>query len=325
MSLTSFQRAGLASTAFNFNSNQNGYSRTNFAAGGRNPASVIEQRQNASNGTRTMQFPSDLPPIHFNMIQADFATSGDQARAKLTSNTTISFPVPLSMTDPHRVIYNDGYSYLGALKDVGGTIFGNGIASNLATAGGTALGAAIKATGFSINSFRGVTIEQPQFKNHQFSWKFSPKSKEESITLQKILYRLKQASSLQFSDTFGRFVFAFPSVFIPYFSNAPVMYKFKPCVITAIDADYVGGNEGPSFFRETDAPESIVVQISLLELEYWVKEDYDKDMVDGLPSEDPFGAWNWYGIDGIKSVPETTPIINAAITKAENIIKDRLK
>lgn len=289
---------------------------------GRNPARVINERAQQNGSSNTTSFPADLPPIHFNMIHAEFKTAKDHALGKLVSKGTISFPVPLQMSDPHRVIYNDGYSYLGAVGQAGSTIAqgtGNPSTAQFEQAAGAILGALGRAVGFSINSFKGVTIEQPQFKNHQFTWKFSPKTKEETILLQQILYNLKKSSALRFANEgSNRFVFSFPDVFIPFFSNSPMMYKFKPCVISGVDVDYVGGNEGPSFFRDTDGPESITLQLSLLELEYWVRSDFEQDEVDGLPSENPFGAWNWHGIDGVKGRGEG--YYNAATGSVSNAI-----
>ncbi len=300
--LTNFQRSGQGENAFNFNSNQNGFSGIASSSRGRNPASVIGERTASQTGANITSFPSDLPPIKFNIIQAEFDTTISQAIGRLKSKGLIQLPVPLNMNDPHRVIYNDGYSYLGTLGNAATTgtsgFLGTGPTAlqQLGSAFGQGIGAGVRALGFSLNSFRGVTIEQPQFKNHQLNWKFSPKTPSESIALQKILYNLKKSSALQFSQA-GRFVFTFPDIFIPFYSNAPMMYKFKPCVLTSVDVDYVGGNEGPSFFGSTQAPESIVVQLSFLEIEYWVREDFAKDEVDGLPSTNPAGAWNWYGID----------------------------
>jgi hypothetical protein len=310
MAINNQQRAGQGATATGAGTTSvgPGYSRIPMG-GGRNPAAVLSATTQARATANMMQFPSDLPPINFSFIQAHYASTArlDQARAHLTTKGMISLPMPLNISDAHRVIYNDGYSYLGAASDIAGGLnaarSGGGTG---ASAIGGALGSGLKALGnalgFSLNSFRGVTIEQPQFKAHQFQWKLSPKTLEESITLQKIITNLKKSSALDWA--FGsRVAFKFPDVFVPFFSNSVMMFKFKPCVISAVDVDYVGGNEGPSFFRNESslrhAPESISLTLTFLEIEYWVKDDF-KVGGDGLPTEIPTDAMNWAGLDDAK-------------------------
>ena len=307
--LTNQQRAGQAQTATGAGTNSftNGYNRV---GAGRPPGAVIPDRidQNSLSGSSVSSYPSDLPPVHFSIIQAHYQNIYDQGRARLTSRGLIQLPMPLQIPDQHRVIYNDGYSYLGALTNAAGTVTQTQSSTRTQIAGaiGQFLGAGARALGFTVNSFRGVTIEQPQFKNHQFSWKFSPKSEEESFNLQRIIYNLKKSSAIK--TAYG-VALTFPDIFIPFFSNMNMMYKFKPCVLSSVDVDYVGGNEGPAFFANENekrhAPESIGLTLSFLEIEYWTNQDFVDDEADGMPSNSITAPWNWNSIDNFVNTGAT--------------------
>jgi len=283
--------------------------------GSSSPADAIRNAQTKKNiGGNTLSFPGDAAPVHMNIIQAEFKDASTPYA--LTSLGMYRLPVPLQMTDQNKTAYNDGFSYLGEAINIArtatqGVIGNNG--SRFVSAGFQTAALAGKAGGFAVNTIRGVTLEQPQFKSHQLSWKLSPKSREESITIQRIIHKLKTGAAIRYaSGGHQKAVFSFPNLFIPYFyPNTAMMYKFKPCVISSLDIDFNGGNGGAAFYAGTNAPESITIQMQLIELEFWTAHDYEKDtqsggddtggptgLTDGVPTDDPFKPWSWYGLDG---------------------------
>ena len=299
------------------------------SGGSSSPADVIKNAQTRANvGGNTLSFPGDAAPVHMNIIQAEFKSA--LTPYALTSLGMYRLPVPLQMTDQNKTAYNDGFSYLGeALGAVrtaaqGSSSVGTGL-SGAVSAGAQLIRTAGKAGGFAVNTIRGVTLEQPQFKSHQLSWKLSPKSREETVTIQRIIHKLKEGAAVRYAwGGANKFVFSFPNIFIPYFyPNTAMMYKFKPCVISSLDIDFNGGNGGAAFYAGTNAPESVTIQMQLIELEFWTSEDYKKDTradsgddtgsttSGGVPSDNPFGGWGWYGLDGTPSPDRGTPLTDA--------------
>ncbi len=266
---------------------------------GRNPADVINNggSSTAASTANWYTFPRDLPPIHLNLVEADIkiSTSGNQMKA----SKMYRLPIPLQLNDNQEVAYNDNLSYLHTALNAA---FPGSIAAQSAVNAAN-LGGAVG--GFSVNGLKGVALEQPNFKKHQLSWKLSPKDPEDSQRIQRIITGIKIAALPHQNETFGRGILHFPKVFIPFFyPNVSYLYKFKPCVIANIEVDYVGGNQAPGFFGGTNAPESVILKITLLEIEYWMREDMREEKLDenGLPSsdfQDPFNFVNQIDLSGI--------------------------
>ena len=110
----------------------------------------------------------------------------------------------------------------------------------------------------------------------------------------------------------GKLVMVFPKIFTMYFNpNIRYLYKFKPCVLSSIKVDYNGGQPVPSFYKSPNAPsesppESVMVVMNFLELEYWIERDFK--MLNDLPTNDPFDAWNFYTYREIPETPNLTPV-----------------
>jgi len=301
---------------------------------GRNPNDVIPDLQknkvvgNWIQQTGKYTFPSDLPPVHMNFFEGEFIMGGITNAIKTTK--LYRLPVPLQMTNPSRTAFNDGYSYVesalaGASQTISGSPAGRTL-GNIVSGGAQGGRLALNSLGITLNHIRGVTLEQPMFKQHSFTWKFSPRTQEESNTIARIIRGMQTAMAPK-NYVDGGLILAFPSVFIPYFyPSIDHLYKFKPCVMAALDVDYLGGNEGPSFFAGTRAPESISVSMNLIELEYWLDTDYKEDTTpDGLPTNDPFGALRWYVIAQPNAQSAVSETIQNKASEAATGTKNLLK
>lgn len=293
---------------------------------GRNPNDVIPDLKNNKvvgnwiQQTGKYTFPSDLPPVHMNFFEGEFVM-GSAAVNAIKTTKLYRLPVPLQMTNPSRTAFNDGYSYVenalaAASQAAQSSKVGRQVSNAISSAAqGTRVG--FNAAGITLNHLRGITLEQPMFKQHSFTWKLSPRTQEESNTITRIIHAMQTAMAPK-KYVHAGLILAFPSVFIPYFyPSIDYLYKFKPCVMAALDVDYLGGNEGPSFFAGTRAPESISINMNLIELEYWLDTDYKEDTTpDGLPSNDPFGALRWYTI----AQPDAQSTTPQALQTSENAI-----
>lgn len=127
-------------------------------------------------------------------------------------------------------------------------------------------------SGYSVNPFLALMFNGPKFKSHQFGWRFSPKTRDETHTLMKIINTFKANSLPALS---GGAIFTYPNVVLIslYPENARnKMYKFKPALITETSVHYAPSGT-PSFFAETNAPVEIELKIQLMEMSIWTKED----------------------------------------------------
>lgn len=307
MTIRAAQRTGIAggiSTGTSFTGTSTthpGYPIYGSAASDPNDTIPTNQQQYTTSAVASapsLTFPPDLPTAHMNFLECDWSvlqnSNAFNGGGSLTPVKMYRLPVPMQTTDTHRVVFNDGYSYAGA---IGGAIQS---ASRAATGQGfvgqtTQQIASIigRATGYTLNSFKGLAMEQPQFKTHTLSWKLSPKNPKESIIIQRIITGMRGGMTPE--AALGRILLEFPRVFVPWFHpNTQYMYKFKPCVITGLDVDYQGGNPQPSFYKINYAPESVIINMSLLEMEYWLRKDFQKNDSSGIPNKDPFAPWNYY-------------------------------
>jgi hypothetical protein len=123
---------------------------------------------------------------------------------------------------------------------------------------------ALQLTGLAQNPFLTVLFKQPEFKRHQFSWKLSPNNYRESNTLRDIISTIKSNMLPAMAPSAGGTLLTYPI--------EEYLYKFKPCVIESMSVNYAPAGL-PSFFKRTSAPTEVTLSLSLLEIEYWLKED----------------------------------------------------
>jgi len=165
--------------------------------------------------------------------------------------------------------------------------------------------------GIKVTNAKVVTLSNDMnFKSFALSWHFIPKSFQESVQIQKICYNLRKNMTPKSESRFG-YVTVFPSVYTMFFQpNSKFLYKFKPCVLTSISVDYQSGGV-PAFYRphapsaagsfraaqeqgvnlQNSPPESIRLDTTWLELDYYTQQNYDNDhnKDEDLPSNDPYG------------------------------------
>ncbi len=165
--------------------------------------------------------------------------------------------------------------------------------------------------GVKLASGKIVTLgDDINFKTFALSWHFIPKSYQESVQIQKICFNLRK-NMTPVSEGMFNFVNVFPSVYTMFFQpNVKFLYKFKPCVLTSIAVDYQPGGV-PAFYKaqsgassgsfrgaqeqglnlQNSPPESVRLDTTWLELDYYVQQQYDNDHNDAedLPSNDPYG------------------------------------
>jgi len=215
----------------------------------------------------------------------------------------IRLPVPTELRDNTQV----QYAPVGSDAAVGAAIEGglagrNGVGSSgsigaaaMGAAGGAAAGIVAQATrgltaaagidpaqalqlgGLAQNPFLTVLFQAPAFKKHSFSWKLAPNNEEESNTVKEIIDTLRSNMLPAMSGNAGGTLLTYPNMaIINLYPDETFLYRFKPCVIESLDVNFAVGGQ-PSFFKNTNAPTLVQININFLEIEYWLKEDMENN------------------------------------------------
>lgn len=229
-----------------------------------------------------------------------------------SAEITISLPMPANLVDAHDVNLNvtDMKSAFGGSAAAAyaaektaqgiqriqngtgptGNISGE-LMGNVAAVSGLAAAdiATVAAEKLGLGGFMGVTgqllgaIPNPHMtvffegvglRKHSFSWRFAPRNADESMLIKGILKEFKSrsrpnrawgtAAALGYPDM----------VRIELVPNSDELYTFKTCLIESVHTDYAPQGF-PSFFAGTRAPTMIEFRMSLQEIEYFVREDFD--------------------------------------------------
>jgi hypothetical protein len=128
-------------------------------------------------------------------------------------------------------------------------------------------------TGITTNPFQAVLFKSPQFRSHQFSWTFIPKSRAESEVINNIVQTFRYHSLPGISNLGGVF-FSYPEILeINFRPTDTYLYKFKPCVVDTISVNFAPNQ--PSFYKTSLAPTAVQFSIKVQEIEIWTKADFE--------------------------------------------------
>ena len=139
--------------------------------------------------------------------------------------------------------------------------------------GGSAAGApaaALQFAGLAVNPFLTVLFKSTAFKRHRFSWRFTPNNLKESQRLRTILNKFRYHQLPEVSS-YGGVFFDYPDLVTPVITPAGYVYSFKHCVIESASVNFAPGMT-PGF-HNSSAPNTVELQISLLEVELFRKSD----------------------------------------------------
>jgi hypothetical protein len=128
--------------------------------------------------------------------------------------------------------------------------------------------------GWAINPFMSILFKSPKFKTFNMSWVFIPENKEDTDQLNFIFNKFRYHSLPSFASdsNFGKTFFGYPDMVKPQLLPAGYFYDFKFCCITNVSMDYVPGDT-PAFQAQTRAPVAYKLDLQLLEIELWTKDD----------------------------------------------------
>ena len=116
-----------------------------------------------------------------------------------------------------------------------------------------------------VSSFTGTPL-----RGHSFNWKLSPRSLEESQTLEKLI---REVQKRMHPSKTGVFLEYPDEVDIEIVGTAANIFQYKTSVVTNFTINRSAGNT-PSFFAEVGYPTSYELNMSVMETEAWVREDF---------------------------------------------------
>lgn len=125
--------------------------------------------------------------------------------------------------------------------------------------------------GTAINPHLAVLFKGVGFREHQFSYKFTARSQEESIMIDNIVKAFEFHMHPNYKA--GTLAFDYPDEFEITFSPeiAPYLYKIHNSVLKTFSVNYNGENM-PLFFEQTGAPVSVELTLGFQETKIITKE-----------------------------------------------------
>jgi len=244
-------------------------------------------------GYSMLSYPGDLiadgreyyTQIHFVKYHYTYATDGNNAEPK----GGFILPLPKKINEAQTLNWEAVSATAAAaqggliLSGMSGVSAGAGnLAARIGMAGGmVAKGILGAMAGVAPNPFLWMLFTQPNFKEHTFSWTFTPSNAKESDTIRAIIRYMKFNS---LPDVKLGIAYGYPLIALIKFKPDDVFtFKLKPCAVVSVQVDYTGGGS-PSFFKN-GAPTVINLSVGFREIEVWTQDNYDgggKSMFDPI-------------------------------------------
>lgn len=143
-------------------------------------------------------------------------------------------------------------------------LYRNGLATGIGTV-----------TGEARNPFLAATFEGVQFRRFTFDYDLTPKTRQDSTTIENIIKAIKFGMHPSYKE-FGSMknaLFRYPNMFLPSFSKPEFLFDFGFSVITQFNVQYHAAN-GPYYHSDgnTKLPAFININFEIQEIEIVTKE-----------------------------------------------------
>lgn len=223
--------------------------------------------------------------------------------AKTVVNNLVGLSESIVLYIPHELMTNDSQNwsmdsfkdveYLAQAKDLkelaikGATIAGGNLVKRVldrlsSSSAEDATAIASKISGRIINPYYELLYQGTQFRDFNFSFKFTPQTAKDAERVRDIIrtFRYHQAPEIDDSTLGGRFLL-YPSEFriqfLSYGKENEFINKIGRCVLTNVQTNYTGS--GVAAFHNDGSPISYTLSLTFRELEIVTKEKI------GLPGE----------------------------------------
>lgn len=156
--------------------------------------------------------------------------------------------------------------------------------------GGATGGAILKvAGGVALNQHKIVLFTGVNFREHQFSWKLSPKNRKESDDIRKIIDMFAYYSHPEYIA--GGLFFKYPEFFEIKFRHPEYLFKLQPSVCKDIKVNYHGQGYA-AYIRDANgggipAPAEIELSLTFLETEIVTKQSLNGALKSPTPIPRP--------------------------------------
>lgn len=166
-------------------------------------------------------------------------------------------------------------------KFLAGGAVGAGVGAVQNLAGTANAGAFLKVgAGVAINQHKIVLFTGVNFREHQFSWKLSPKNREESNRIKRIIDEFIYYSHPQYIQ--GGLFFKYPEFFKIKFRHPEYLFELLPSVCKDVRVNYHGQGY-PGYIRDSDgagppAPAEIELSLTFQEIEIVTKDTLQKEL-----------------------------------------------
>lgn len=248
-------------------------------------------------GHQVKTFPTDLGQYYIKMTFSSYERTVALIEAKADPKLTVLFPIPTNLSEPFSVNYREPKlgPILGAvaeqatkmykggevgLNEVGGMIKESGAvlarSGVSAMKGGETLVANIdKATGFVPNPHLAAIFEDLGLREHSFTFRFSPKNKQEADDLKSIIKAIRRRMLPGIGEAAQSStgpVFTFPDTVELAFCDKAQLYPIKKSVLTNMVVNYAP-NGAPAFYKSGD-PTDVEISMTFKEIEVVTRDDY---------------------------------------------------
>lgn len=254
-----------------------------------------EETKNRPPGDYT--FPSDIGDYFIKLSFKKYNRKLPIAQIVELPTCTINLPIPQNLQEQFNMTYTEkplgiaGYleGVIGdviqkegttqSFKEAGETLRKDVISpQGLYYAGRTlaglsdSIGAAVdKAAGVVLNPFQALIFQGISLRTHQFTYRFSPNSEQETNILKEIIREFKTRMHPQKDGL----LLSFPDIVDITFGTPGDPYFFKTCVLDSMSVNYAAAGQ-PSFFANSKQPTDIEVSLTFKEVEPVTREDFDE-------------------------------------------------
>lgn len=133
-------------------------------------------------------------------------------------------------------------------------------------------------TGQILNPNLELLFNGPTLRNHEFSFKLTPRSKKESDVVKKIIFELKRSMAPRAAKTSA--LMASPYVFKIGFRQGnqdhPFLFSMKTCAMKGLDVNYSASTQENYSSYYDGSPTSLDLSMRFTELSPVYAEDYDQ-------------------------------------------------
>jgi hypothetical protein len=251
----------------------------------------------------TMRFPLDLGQLgHWIQFTAHSTNGVGASIGQQVDSGSIYLPMPSNLSTNYHPDYTSeslGTAAGGVLKPFDRAMYGNTdipksaeAGAAMAGLGAAAIGAAAKSAGVTLdttgptaaaalkvaaglaqNPHKIVLFTGVNFREHQFSWRFSPRNRRESDAIKAIIDMFTYYSHPEYIA--GGMFFKYPEFFDIKFKHPDYLFEFQPSVCKDVRVNYhpqgyaaYNSTDNPS---DTPAPAEVEFSFTMMETEIITK------------------------------------------------------